>query len=144
MVTLSAVSIWRRLASSGPHNAASRTLSTGLKATSSAVARRRALMPGSRTHALHRHLERLLERVAALGQGGARLLRQALAALVGLEARDQRARVLAQQRARVRGRGAALREHQRHAANVLALEVAPHERDVRGALHVAPDRGLQR
>src|SRR3954463_13665887 len=99
METSSAVSIWRRFASSGPHNAARRALSTGSNDSSSVGFLRRAFTVGillqkekpagwtrralswlqaarSGGGALHRRLDRFLERVEALGDVGTRLLRE--------------------------------------------------------------------
>src|SRR5437868_7370035 len=139
MVMSSAVSICRRLASSGPQSEASRALSTGEKATSAVACRRRGLVlkaGRSSPHPLHGSLERFLEGVEAVGKMRARLLGQSRTMLRSAKLGDQLARVLALQGAGIRRPAAATGEDVGDALHVLALQVAAHERDVAGALEV--------
>src|SRR5207237_109952 len=136
IVTSSAVSIWRRLASSGPQSEASRALSTGVKATSAVAWRRRGWLlkcAPSHSHPLHGSLERLVQGVEAIGQMRVGLLGQAGPMLRDAQLRDQPTGVFALQRARIRRAATAAREHVGDALHVLALQVAAHERDVAGA-----------
>src|SRR4051812_20610257 len=102
--TFRAVSICRRLASTGPVRLASRALSTGRKTTSSAGALRRSLNarpPSSCRRALHLRLQRFGERIQALPQVGTVLLRLAALGEGRTDLTLHLDRVLAKQRARV-------------------------------------------
>src|SRR6185312_1147953 len=127
MDTSSAVSIWRRFASTGPQRAARRLLSTGRKTTSSAALRRD--VTSARAH--HRGLQRVLEGGHAVVEVRARLLGQAGLRLCRADLRDEQPGILALERSRIGGAGGIPADEQhRHALHVLALQVAAHEGDV--------------